>query len=189
MTEAFPLQWPQGKPRTQYPNSSRFGDRSIDAATRFLRQEIDRLGGESLVLSTNMKLRLDGLPYSNQSQPADKGCAVYFNYKKRAMCFACDRWDRIQCNIYAIAMTIEALRGIERWGSGDMVQQAFTGFVALPAPKNPYDVLGVRPGATKEEIDAAFRQKMKVAHPDTGGDSNSVYELTEARQKLRDRGI
>ena len=72
-----------------------------------------------------IRLRLDGLPYSNQTPPADKGVAVYFTHKKQAMCFACDRWDRVQDNIYAIAMTIQALRGIERWGSGSMVEQAF----------------------------------------------------------------
>jgi len=57
------------------------------------------------------------------------------------MCLACDRWDKVQDNIYAIAMTIEPLRGIERWGSGSMVEQAFTGFFALPAPKSPWEIL------------------------------------------------
>ena len=34
----------------------------------------------------------------------------------------------------AIAKTIEALRGINRWGTGDMMEAAFKGFSALPAP-------------------------------------------------------
>lgn len=51
------------------------------------------------------------------------------------MCFACEKWQDVYGNIYAIGKTIEALRGIERWGTGDMVEQAFTGFVALP-PRN-----------------------------------------------------
>lgn len=90
-------------------------------------------------------MRQDGFPYPKQALPADKGVAIYFTLNSRQMCFACDRWDKVQDNIYAIAMTIEALRGIERWGSGSMVEQAFTGFVALPAPKSPHDILGVRP--------------------------------------------
>jgi hypothetical protein len=49
------------------------------------------------------------------------------------MCFACDRWDSVADNVQAIRKTIEALRGIERWGTGDMVQRAFAGFVALPS--------------------------------------------------------
>jgi hypothetical protein len=67
----------------------------------------------------------------------------------------------INRNIYAIAKTIEALRGIERWGSGSMVEQAFTGFVTLPAPKSPWEVIGVPRGASSEEIEAAFRAKAK----------------------------
>lgn len=189
MTEAFPLQWPAGKPRTVYPSGSMFGARSIDQATKLLQQEVKRLGGSSLVISSNTKLRLDGLPYSNQAQPADRGVAVYFGLKGKQMCFACDRWDKVQDNIYAITKTIEALRGIERWGSGSMVEQAFTGFVALPAPKDPHEILGVRPGATPDEIDAAYRQKAKAAHPDTpGGSVEAMQDLNEARAALKGRG-
>jgi DnaJ domain len=187
MTEAFPLQWPHGRPRTSSPERSRFGTRSVAVATKELFAEIRRLGAGMPVLSTNIKLRLDGLPYSNQSPPADKGVAVYFTNKKQAMCFACDRWDRVEDNIYAIAMTIGALRGIERRGSGSMVEQAFTGFVALPAPKDPHVILGVRPGATTDEIDTAFRQKAKIAHPDNKdfGSVEAMQELNDARNALK----
>jgi DnaJ-domain-containing protein 1 len=104
------------------------------------------------------------------------------------MCFACDKWDQTYDNIYAVAKTIEALRGIERWGTGDMVEQAFTGFVALPSPKDPHAILGVRPGASEEEIDAASREHAKRLHPDVlGGDVARMAELNEARQKLKER--
>ena len=77
---------------------------------------------------------------------------------------ACDRYD----NIYAIRKTIEALRDIARWSTGDMVEQAFTGFVALPAPQSPYEVLGIRTGASEDEIEAAYRARAKAAHPEIG---------------------
>jgi hypothetical protein len=72
-----------------------------------------------------VQLRQDGLPYANRRAPSDTGAAVYFSYKGRQMCFACDKWQDVYDNIYAISKTIEALRGIERWGAGDMVEQAF----------------------------------------------------------------
>lgn len=186
MTEAYPLQWPIGKPRKQSPERSRFGARSIDVATNILRKEMGRMGVRDLVLSTNLRLRNDGYPYSNQAQPRDQGVAVYFTYKKQPMCFACDRWDKIQDNIYAVAMTIDALRGIERWGSGEMVQQAFTGFTALPAPKNPWDILELGPNATEEEIDASFREKARFMHPDAGGSAQAFQELNEARRRAKE---
>jgi hypothetical protein len=145
------------------------------------------MGGAQLVISTNIELRRDRLPYANRREPSDKGVAVYFDYKRRPMCFACDRWDRIGDNIYAIAKTIEALRGIERWGSGSMVEQAFTGFVALPAPKSAYEILGIRVDASEEEIESAFRQKAKQLHPNAGGSASAMAELNEARRMLKER--
>lgn len=183
MTEAYPLQWPNGRPRTQWPDRSRFGERTIDQVTKMLLTEINRLGATLPVISTNLRLRNDGLPYSKQAQPADKGVAVYFFYKKRDMCFACDRWDRIEDNIYAITMTIEALRGIERWGSGSMVEQAFTGFTSLPAPEHWSEILGIKPDATLPEIRAAFAAKAKKHHPDVGGSVADFHKLSEAYNK------
>src|ERR1035441_10176563 len=142
MTEAFPLQWPTGRPRTQYPARSRF-DTSQERAQRTIVEEVRRMGGSQLVISTNIELRRDGMPYANRREPSDKGVAVYFDYKKRPMCFACDRWDRIGDILYAIAKTIEALRGIERWGSGSMVEQAFTGFVDRKSTRLNSSHLGI----------------------------------------------
>ncbi|MCM2283946.1 MAG: DnaJ domain-containing protein [Desulfobacula sp.] len=33
-------------------------------------------------------------------------------------------------------------------------------------PKSPYDILGIRPGASKEEITAAYKKAVKKYHPD-----------------------
>jgi DnaJ-class molecular chaperone len=76
--------------------------------------------------------------------------------------------------------------GIERWGTGDMVEQAFTGFVALPAPKSPYEILGVRSNASDEEIEAAFRAKAKKLHSDLGGSDDAMAELNAARARLKE---
>lgn len=184
MTEAYPLQWPAGKPRTSRPERARF-DVSQDRAQTGILQQIRMLGGKLPVISTNIPLRRDGLPYANRKVGDDKGVAVYFTLRSQQMCFACDRWDDIKDNMQAIHKTIEALRGIERWGSGDMVQQAFTGFLALPSQESPYDVLGVKPTASQEEIEAAYRQKARFAHPDAGGSTEAMQRLNDARQRLK----
>lgn len=183
MTEAFPLAWPIGKPRTRNPQRSRF-DVNFTFARDHLLKEIGLLGGRLPVLSSNIPLRRDGLPYAGQKEPDDRGIAVYFMLKGQQMCFACDRWIRTADNIQAIRHTIAALRGIERWGTGDMVQQAFTGFVALPTPDDPWKILGLNPEATEDEIDAAFRAKAKSAHPDAGGSHDQMARLNAARDEL-----
>lgn len=184
MTEdAFPLAWPMGKPRNRSPQRSRF-DVSFARSRDELVKEISMLGGSLPVLSTNIPLKRDGLPYAGQKEPEDRGVAVYFILKKQQMCFACDRWDKVGDNIQAIRHTIAALRGIERWGTGDMVQQAFNGFLALPSQSDPYDVLGVSKTASQEQIDAAFKQKAKLAHPDLGGSVEAMQRLNDARNRL-----
>lgn len=40
--------------------------------------ELRLLGAKGLVVSTNVELRLDGLPYSESRHIADPGVAVYF---------------------------------------------------------------------------------------------------------------
>lgn len=184
----YPLSWPPGRVRRKYPTTSRFGKSVTFARARdTLIDEICRLGGFKVTLSTNVPLKLDGMPYGTYATPADKGVAVYFEFKKRPMAFACDEWDRIEHNVWAIAKTIEALRGIERWGPGWMMEQAFSGFTALPAPetkKHWKEVLGFMGTADVTIGTNAVRLRrselLKQHHPDVGGSAEKAAEINRA---------
>jgi len=179
--EAYPLTWPPGRPRMKYPEPSNF-DVTLGKAIQDVRAEVDRLGGRGLIISSNLQLRRDGLPYANSSQPEDRAVAVYFKYKGKPMCFACDRWNRVEDNMRAIAKTIDALRGIARWGTGDMIEQAFTGFAALPAPESWWQVLGLSgPNVPREEIEQVHRRLAMQHHPDRGGDADKMARINRAR--------
>lgn len=185
MTEAFPLQWPAGRPRTSYRIDSKFKPKTFAVARDFLLMEVERLGGDNVVVSTNLPLRNDGLPYAARRSPDDPAVAVYFTYRKRAMCFACDLYERIEDNMHAIGLTIEALRGIARWGAGDMMERAFTGFAALPAPTSRpwWEVLGVERTASPDAIRSAFKARALAAHPDRGGSDAAMSEVNAAYQQ------
>lgn len=61
--------------------------------------------------------------------------------------------------------------------------------IAVPAETDPHDVLDLDPDASDEDVKAAFREKVKDAHPDGGGNGeHSVDELRAARDQLLDRG-
>ena len=118
MTEqAFPLHWPEGWPRTTSRHSSAFQS-SLGDARDHLMHQLDMMGARYTILSSNLELRRDGLPYANQRQPEDPGVAIYFQWRGKQMTFACDRWQKVEDNVRAIGKTVEALRGIERWGGG-----------------------------------------------------------------------
>lgn len=185
--EAHPLQWPAGWPRADRPKRARF-DTSFARARAELINELRLLGARLPVISSNIELRRDGLPYANAKQPDDRGIAVYFTLNGEQQCIPCDSWDRTEDNLQAIRLTVAALRGLDRWGAKEMVNAAFRGFKALPenAIVTPYtsrlwyEVLEVSPDATPDEIKAAYRQLLHTAHPDKGGSQEAFAELQKA---------
>ena len=46
------------------------------------------------------------------------------------------------------------------------------------------DILGVAPGASRAEIEAAFRRLMLRAHPDHGGTTGLAARINAARDRL-----
>jgi hypothetical protein len=204
MTQAYPLQWPVGRPRTAQRKRAAFGTKnygggwgrkelSVSDAVRRLQDEIDRLRVTNYVLSTNLALRLDGLPRSDQRAPDDPGACLYFKLKGKPHALPCDTYDRVADNIAAIAKHIEATRAIERYGVAT-VEEMFTGFTALPSPdaKRPWrDVMAFNGVAvvTREQVEARFRALAGVRHPDKGGSDAMMAELNAARaEALREIG-
>ncbi|MDA3922725.1 MAG: hypothetical protein PF501_18915 [Salinisphaera sp.] len=192
--ESYPLCWPAGRPRTSRRERSRF-DTTLGLARDTLITEIERLGGSGLIISTNVPTRKDGMFYASAKRPEDPGVAVYFDYKGSQHCFACDQWDLLQDNVQAIRKTIEALRGISRWGSGDMMERAFTGFAALPDPATAggehwSDVLGVLRSAPDGVVTNAYHRARRDAHPDAGGSSEAFNRVQTAwEQAGRERQL
>ena len=46
--------------------------------------------------------------------------------------------------------------------------------------KDAYAVLGVRPGASVDEIRSAYRRQLSIHHPDAGGDADALMEINWA---------
>lgn len=200
---AYPLQWPEGWPRSRGRKSGQFGktetkygeaggswksktDLTMAEAMKRVKYELERLGvnvADDSIVSTNVKLNLSGLPRGDQGEPGDPGAAVYFQKKAGPMrVIAIDAYTRVRDNIAAIAATLEAMRAIERHGGAQILERAFTGFAALTAPgKNWWDVLEVRPDATRDTIEANFRRLARDRHPDQGGTDDAMAALNEAR--------
>ena len=188
--EAFPLAWPSGWRRTKTPEESKF-DTPATKAHALLTGEIGRMGGERLIISTNVPLRQDGVMRMDR-EPVDAGVAVYFTMGGKPMVFACDKYDIVRDNILAIAKTIEALRGIQRWGASDMMERAFSGFKALSSESATkfewWTVMELDKNSSLEQIEARFRELAKIYHPDRPTGSHSAMAqltqaITEARKK------
>ena len=185
--EAYPLQWPEGWPRTARPKRARFNT-PLGRARDELFAEIDRMGGTDIVLSTNLAVRNDGLPRAKQREPDDAGAAVYWRRSDGAhRCIACDRWDRVRDNIRALGLTIAALRGLDRWGSSEIVDRAFTGFQRLEAPGEDWrETLGVSRNPTLAEAEHAYRLRRRDTHPDgPNGDADAFHRVQQAWEQAQ----
>jgi len=190
MTEAYPLQWPTGWKRSQRQEWSKFGNHPFNFSLNTVLTELKRLKATRVVVSTNQPLRQDGLPMANRRQPADTGVAVYFMLNGKEQCIPCDKWTKIEDNLWAIGKTIETLRGIERWGAKDMVDAAFRGFQALP------DYSGYAPPpryfddcTCLDEARTKYKTLAKELHPDMGGDAALFAEMSRQYELYcKDRG-
>lgn len=182
--ERYPLTWPTIYPRTpaQKLRCARF-EVSFAKARDELLHELELLKAKTIIISSNIPLRLDGLPYANAKEPVDKGVAVYFKLGKKPYVLACDRWDATKDNLRAIGLHVAAMRGMERWGVGNL-EQAFAGYVALPERSNKskkwWEVLSVKQNASPTEIKEAYKELVRRYHPDTGGSHAQMLELNWA---------
>jgi hypothetical protein len=184
---AYPLTWTTIYPRTpQHKRKEARFEVSFAVARDQLLHELKLLDAFAVIISSNVQLRQDGLPYANFREPDDPGVAVYFRIKKKNYVLCCDRWLKVKDNLRAIGLHIAAMRGMERWGVGSL-EQAFMGYQALPPQqeKKWWDLLGVSPRASEEEVREAYLKLARQHHPDNGGSADQMAVINTAYEQAK----
>ncbi len=204
--QRYPLSWPEGWKRTTSRVDANFGKvktsfdsgsgkfryagksrLSIEDSFDRLDSELEALGADvhTVIVSTNVKTNLRGIPMGNQRDPSDSGAAVYWSRKGKNECMAIDRYFRVADNLAAIAATLNAMRAIERHGGAQIMERTFAGFAQLPEStrKNWREVLQLHAQTviTREMITNAYRLLAMKRHSDKGGSDESMIELNLAR--------
>jgi hypothetical protein len=195
---AFPLQWPEGWERTSSDRRTHARYKvNQERAQQDLVHSLKLLGAQHIVISTNVELRRDGLPYANRPRPQDPGVAAYWYRKGRNEVIACDTWLTVSDNMRAVYMAVEALRQLERCGASEILGRAFQGFGALPPASGT-----VKKRTWREVFDWRnpdrpsgmairmwYRQFARERHPDNGGSHEAMVELNAAfEEALREAG-
>lgn len=192
----YPLHWPNQRRRIAKDERIRARFRrgtmpvSVAGGCERVLRSLASIGVDlaTVVISSNRKPRTDGLPASGQAEPEDAGVAVYWlahqgtRTAKVARCLAVDQYDRAADNLAAIAATLEALRTVERHGGRAVMEQAFTGFEALPSPEVWRHVFGLEDAqvVTLAEVKQLYRALAPSRHPDTGGTHEAMAQLNAA---------
>jgi hypothetical protein len=186
--------WPG--PRTTRPEPAKFSapwSKTLD----LLERELRHLQAREIVLQADVQrgqIRNDGMLYA-QAIPRSPGVIVSFNSKHGALSYPSDRFHKWQDNVRAIALALEALRAVDRYGVTKRAEQ-YKGWQALPAPDGGFDyesagrfilsILGLK--AHGPIVGGGWadrcRQAELITHPDRGGNVADFKRVQLARSVL-----
>ncbi len=157
-----------------------------------------RLSAELLVAIDPSQFRQDGRPYAN-AKAQHPGVIFSIDSKFGHLSYPCDTFTRWEDNLRGIALALEALRKVDRYGVTKRGEQ-YRGFLAIEAPVAAAtfitatgaavwlnDTFG-EPGTvtTHREL---IRRAQRATHPDLGGDPALFQRVAAAEAKLREEGM
>lgn len=172
-----------------------------------LDRELRELGArdrEMLVAIAPQDFRRDGKPRA-QARAEHPGVILSFDTKYGPLSYAVDTFAPWQDNLRAIALGLEALRKVNRYGVTRHGEQ-YRGFLAIEsATATPAgfadvgdalaflrEVSGV-PADVYEPPEVHMPRLLRAAqrrtHPDTGGDAATFHRVALAEAKLREEGL
>lgn len=159
-----------------------------------LDRELRQLKAKAIVLQMALQerdIRLDGKPCGDV-RPAHPGVILSFESSHGPLSYPCDTYDRWEHNLHAIALALECLRAVDRYGVSGRGEQ-YRGWTALPAPPPKMDRAGAIRFLQKyvtETIDSAdkakeaYRLASMRTHPDRGGDPEEFKKVQQAKEAL-----
>lgn len=177
-----------------------------DDTLDLLAYEAGQVGAREVVVQLAIgegDLRVDGTP-KVRAAPHHPGVVVSFDSTHGPLRYATDAYHGWRANLRAIALALQALRAVDRYGitrsgeqyrgwrqiepprtNGAMTQEQAARFLAEQAGYQPgriaWDaVLAGRTGARRE----AYRLAAKRLHPDAGGDAGLFDQLAKAYEAL-----
>jgi hypothetical protein len=162
-----------------------------------LTSEIDKLGLRGTVALRidvqHADIRRDGMLRAN-ARVGFPGVVVSFESRYGPLSYATDAYDSWQANVRAIALSLESLRAVDRYGVSKSGEQ-YAGWRAIEGGKTPpvfasadaaarwlqqmFEPLG-QPMTTKELLRAAA----KKCHPDRNGGDHTLWEQYDAARQL-----
>lgn len=196
--------WPGSLALRRKPSqfSASLGD-TLDVLKRELR----------MLAATNVRLqvavppeqfRLDGRPRSN-AVATHPGVILTLESKHGALSYPCDTFTTWPDNLRAIALALDALRRVDRYGVTQGGEQ-YRGFLAIEATASRAEFataddalafvcefLGDAAGAvtltSRDALASAVRAAKRDTHPDLGGDPAAFHRVSLAEAKLREAGL
>lgn len=185
--------------------ATRFSSTWIETE-HLLIDEVERLNGRNLVVEVDIReqdLRRDGTIRANAREAASPAVVIAFEATHGPMLFRCDTFHAPyrdqgpdwQHNVRAVALTLQALRAVDRYGATDTGQQ-YQGFKAIgggtPMPAAPErmsssaaaELIRSYGPAGEVSLESAYRRALRATHPDMGGQRDDFERVQAAARVL-----
>ncbi len=140
------------------------------------------LDAETVVIQVGLRedqIRLDGWPKSGASAPTHPGVILAFESRHGPLKYATDLFTRYEDNLRAIALGLESLRRVDRYGITKRGEQ-YSGWRQLPA--GAADVGDLERGRALIREHRSVRAALMATHPDHGGDVDDFRAVQAARE-------
>lgn len=194
-----PLEQPLSRPKSGHKSCPFRG--SFTNTLDTLEREINWLRGKDIIIQIDTSLdqiRNDGWPRST-ARPKTPGVVVSFTSSRGSLCFRCNTYGDWESNLRGIALGMERLRAVDRYGITSGAEQ-YQGFSALPPGRPPIaggewatveDAMrflckvgdGVVLSVLPADLTRVYREAAKKAHPDVTRDNG---ELMSKVNRARD---
>ena len=153
---------------------------------------------ELLIAIEPGQFRQDGRPYAN-AKAAHPGVIFSIDSRHGHLSYPCDTFTRWEDNLRAIALALEALRKVDRYGVTKRGEQ-YRGFLALEATAAPASFATGLEAASwlrswvgsawdDRPLRAVLREAQRSTHPDMSGDAATFHRVSLAEAKLREAGL
>lgn len=161
-------------------------------ATRFAVLELDAPSSE---------FRIDGWPRANARIHSPR-VVLSIECKHGSLRYPCDTFINFRDNVRAIALGLEALRRVDRYGISRRAEQ-YKGWTQLPPPngevsteQEAFSILARHACPSwdgehvpKQVLTEWFRAAAMRTHPDHGGDAADFMRVQRAREFLKKKGL
>jgi len=175
-------------------------DTAFRKTVRLLAREVEMLRGERVVLELDIEesqLRLDGMPRSG-ARVGSQAVRISFQSKWGPVRIETGEFHTWQDNVRAIALALEALRTVDRYGVSKRGEQ-YRGWRQIEAATgNPEDAVVTKEHALEVLArtlnlplngvvgsEAEVKRALRVSHPDHArGDERKFRMVVKAREVL-----
>jgi hypothetical protein len=122
---------------------------------------------------------------SNDQTEAQRTVQLTYTKNGKSVTLTMGKQRRAVDNLRVLYLAIEAMRLNERRGISDVIESAYLQLAAPAEELDSYELLEIRPGASLEVAEAAYKAKVRDAHPDRGGSVDRMKQLNKAIEDIR----